>query len=68
MVFRTDVVVVVVDAVTESVVKPTPDVIELNEVVIVVAVVLATFADDDTLDVAEVVLVVDVDVAVAELL
>lgn len=65
VVFRTDVVVVVVDAVTESVVTLTPDAIELKGVVVVVTVVVATVVDD-TLDVT-VVLVVDVDVAVVEL-
>lgn len=63
VVFKTDVVVVVVDAVAESVV--TPDVIELMEVVVVVTVVVVTVVDD-TLDVT-VVLVVDVDVLAAEL-
>lgn len=63
VVFRTD--VVVVDAVTESVVTLTPDAIELKGVVVVVTVVVATVVDD-TLDVT-VVLVVDVDVAVVEL-
>lgn len=67
VVFSTDVVVVVVDGIMESVVKLTPDVIELNEVVVVVAVVITTAADD-THGVADVVLVVDVDVAVVELL
>lgn len=65
IVFRTDVVVVVVDTVIESVVTPTPDAIELKGVVVVVTVVVPTVVDD-TLDVT-VVLVVDVDVAVAAL-
>lgn len=67
VVFRTDVVVVVVDALAESVV--TPDAIELRlEVVVVVVVVTVVVVTvvDDTLDVA-VVLVVDVDVLDAEL-
>lgn len=63
VVFKTDVVVVVVDAVTESAV--TLDAVELKGVVVVVTVVVVTVVDD-TLDVT-VVLVVDVDVAVTEL-
>lgn len=66
LVFRTDVVVTVVDAVMESVVKPVPDDVELKGVVVVTVVV--TTVVDDTLDVADVVLVVEVDVAVVELL
>lgn len=64
--FRTDDVVVVVDAVMESVVKPTPDPIELK--VVIVVTVVATTAVDETLDIADVVLVVDVDAADVELL
>jgi hypothetical protein len=55
VVFRTDVVVVVVDAVTESVVTLTPA-IELKGVVVVVTVVVPTVVDD-TLDVTEVLVV-----------
>lgn len=65
VVFKTDVVVVVVDAVMESAVTLTPDAVELKGVVVVVTVVVVTVVDD-TLDVT-VVLVVDVDVAVTEL-
>lgn len=64
VVFKTDVVVVVVDAVMESVVTLTPDVIELKGVVVIVTVVVATVVDD-TLDVTVVLVVVDV--AVPEL-
>lgn len=65
VVFKTDVVVVVVDAVTESAVTLTLDAVELKGVVVVVTVVVVTVVDD-TLDVT-VVLVVDVDVVVTEL-
>ena len=65
VVFGTDVIVVVVDVVTESAVTLTPDAIELEEVVVVVTVVVPTVVDD-TLDVP-VVLVADADVVAAEL-
>jgi len=63
VVFRTDVVVIVVDEVVESVIL-TPDTIELKGVVIVVVTVDDVV--DDMLD-ATVVLVVDVDVVAVEL-
>lgn len=63
VVFETDVVVVVVDAVTESAVTLTPDAVELKGGVVVVVVVTVV---DDTLDVT-MVLVVDVDAVVTEL-
>lgn len=62
VVLNTDVVVAVVDAITESVVKHILDVDELNGVVEVVTIVVAPAVD--TLDVVVVVVVVVVDVAV----
>lgn len=61
VVLNTDVVVAVVDAITESVVKHILDVDELKGVVEVVTIVVATAVD--TLDVVVVVVVVVVDVA-----
>lgn len=61
-VFRTDVVVVVVDAVAESVVTLTPDAIELKGVVVVAVVV-----DDVVDDTFGVTVVLVVDVVAAEL-
>lgn len=62
VVLNTDVVVAVVDAITESVVKHILDVDEFKGVVEVVAIVVATAVD--TLDVAVVVVVVVLDVPV----